>query len=118
MKRDSPLFNYGSRIAVGLAASGGLICAACVSGLPAITCKALARIYALELELFGTAGFCGIAILGGLAFPDIETKRWQIADTIFVCFFLLIGGASLLSGVILSGVSLQEAIDACWPIKS
>jgi hypothetical protein len=117
MKADSPLFSYGSRIAVGLAASGGLICAACVSGLPAITCGVLARLYKDEIELFGTVGICGIAILGVLAFPGGETKVRHIWDTVFVCFFLFLGLVSLIGGALQAGLTLQNAIDACWPTR-
>jgi hypothetical protein len=113
MKKGGALYKYSSRIAVGLAASGGLICAACISGLPAVTCKALAQIYVTALQLAGTAGFCGIVILGGLAFPSSSAREHSRTDTIFVCFFIAIGFVLML-GVLAVSTTLQSTINECW----
>jgi len=77
----------------------------------------LARIYGKEIEIFGTAGLCGVTILALLAVGN-ETKTGHLLDVIFVCFFLLLGCAIFFGGVVLSGTYLLDTIDACWPIKA
>jgi hypothetical protein len=113
MKRDSPLYAYSSRIAVGMAVSGGIICAACISGLPAAPCKALAHLYGNALNFFGITGFCGIVILGALAVPDRETDHQHRLDTIMISIFLGIGLLTIILGF-LQSVSLGGIIDQCW----
>ena len=113
MKPGDPFHDYSSRIAAGLAAAGGLLCAACVSGLPAVQCKALANLYGTEIELFGTAGFCGNAIPGGLALADSDNPRRHVRDSAFVMVFLVTGILFLLGGVIVSGLRLYTVIDQC-----
>jgi len=54
---------------------------------------------------------------GVLAFPGGETKVRHIWDTVFVCFFLFLGLVSLIGGALQAGLTLQNAIDACWPTR-
>ena len=113
MKADKPLYGYSSRIAVGLAAAGGLMCAACISGLPTATCKALAQLYGTAIGSFGAAGLSGLAILGGLAFPGRETERKHRTDSVLTIFFICLGFVAMLLGVVQS-LFLRGIIDQCW----
>lgn len=113
MNRDTPYYRYARQIAVGLAASGGLLCAASVSGLPAITCKPLAYLYGDAIETFGTAGFSGIAIIGILVFPPVESKLREKGDFIVTLILLGIGMFSILGGM-LESLRLSSIVRQCW----
>ena len=47
------------RLAIGTAASSGIILAGCISALPASSCTAIAETYVLAILGFGLAGFMG-----------------------------------------------------------
>jgi hypothetical protein len=74
----------------------------------------MARLYGNAIGLFGIAGFSGIVIVGALAFPKGHHTK---ADAYFAGTFILIGSACLMIGLILAGFSLQQTIEACWPLK-
>jgi hypothetical protein len=112
MKKGDALYDYSNRVAVGLAASGGLVCAACISGLPSVTCNALAQVYVYGLQLSGTAGFSGIVILGALAFPKSLTRLRSRTDTIGICIFLGIGFLSMV-GVLVVSTMLPGTVSQC-----
>lgn len=113
MKKDSSLHSYTRQIGVGLAASGGLLCAACISGLPAVTCKALATLYGHAIVTFGTAAFCGVFVVSVTLMPNRETDRQHHFDTFFVIPMIAVGMLSVLGGM-LEGIGLGSTIEQCW----
>lgn len=115
MKKDSVIYATSRRVALGFAASGGLICAACLSALPSSTCGAIASVYLQGIQAFGAVGFCGVAILGAIETPSREDQREHRIDTFFSVLLLVVGGISLLLGFFLSVSSLPDAVHICWP---
>ena len=115
MNKSSPMYAYSRYIALGLAASGGLICAACISALPSAQCGALANVYLQGIQAFGSAGFSGIVILGGIETMHRDGQVHHKTDVLFAIFFIALGGAAMLLGLILSATGLPAAVRACWP---
>jgi hypothetical protein len=117
MKKGSQIYAYSRYVAFGLAASGGLICAACISAHPSANCAAMARVYLVGIQSFGEAGFCGVAILGAIEISSREGRREHRTDSIFAASLMTLGALGLLIGLIISITSLPEAVGICWQTK-
>lgn len=66
-------FQGAERIAVGVAASGGLITAACISGLPSASCTAMAQTYERAIGDFGVVALISLFAVGVMVIlPSIE----------------------------------------------
>lgn len=71
---------------IGIAASSGLVMAACLSGLPSTTCTALAEAYGRAIVSFGAAALLPLAlVVGGIFLPR---SRWGFAVAAGI-FFLV-----------------------------
>jgi hypothetical protein len=101
-------------LALGLAASGGLMCAAAVSALPSANCAAMALLYLHAIQVFGTAGISGISVLAGIETPSRDDEKHHRKDFYFASGILLIGGIAIVLGVLLSITELPKAVGTCW----
>jgi len=115
MKKDSRIYAFSKHAAFGMAVSGGLISAACIGGLPSANCGAIANVYLQGIQTFGSAGFCGIAILGGIEPTARSEHTSHKTDVIMASCLLAVGGVALLLGLLLASVGLPHAVHACWP---
>jgi hypothetical protein len=66
MKRPPTEAYRWKKIAYGIAGVSGLLLAACVSGMPAVTCTAMAELYGRSITNFGGAGLFAIVVALGL----------------------------------------------------
>lgn len=64
LEKRSMDFDFLERLAIGVAAAGGLVMAACISGLPSASCTALVETYSKAIGFFG---FSALSALVGLA---------------------------------------------------
>ena len=72
LEKRSMGFDFVDRLAIGVAAAGGLVMAACISGLPSASCTALAETCAKAIGFFGVSAF--VALLGLVALEHVSTE--------------------------------------------
>ena len=65
--KSSPIeFGIEERFGIGIAVASGLVMAACISGLPAMSCTALAEAYAKAVNNFGLTAFGSLLTLASM----------------------------------------------------
>jgi len=98
------------RVFVGVAASSGLIVAACLAGLPSVSCTALAQTYVIAVLGFGSAAFGAVFALG------VYTIRWRTTlPAKIVPYFYLAGVIALFFGAVLSSnYNIRIAEHTCF----
>jgi hypothetical protein len=75
-------FDFLERLAIGVAAAGGLVMAACISGLPSASCAALAETYARAISVFGVTAIIALLDLVPLIVAQqtlLRLRLYQIA---------------------------------------
>lgn len=78
---------FGLQIGLGIAASGGLLVAACVTALPTASCAALAEVYLRAIHWFGATAIMAAVLI----FFAIPTRtKYQIFGFKWYFLFLLI----------------------------
>ena len=90
------------RLLFGIAASGGLVMAASIGGLPSATCAALAETYARAIN-----GFGGLAVLSLLAVAAIKAS---FSSSVLVGFIIVLALLTIAS----SNQNLHASILHCY----
>jgi Kef-type K+ transport system membrane component KefB len=94
MTAKTTLFSSSSKLVIGVAAASAIILAACITGLPAATCTAMAEAYARAIAAFGSAALVAASMfaIASEYFPNPKA-RWEVAVNtgyamiVFVYFF-------------------------------
>jgi len=75
-------FPTGERIVIGLGAASGLITAACISGLPSVSCTSLAQTHTLSIICFGSTALGALLALACIFFsrPRISFVKAKSAN--------------------------------------
>jgi hypothetical protein len=102
-------FALGERLAIGIAAAGGLITAACISGLPATTCTALAETYGRAINSFGLTALGGLTNLAFLYAARTHLKSMSPSHVAHQRRFISLAYSALNFGVMVLAAYLFAA---------
>ena len=110
---------FAEKVAIGLAAAGGLMTAAVVSAIPSAQCRALAEVYFHAVQCFGAAALSGLGIIFLSYFTHAANDRiYRVVWGAFIYLFLLVGLVSFYGGILPTQRALGDAVSQCWPVKA
>jgi hypothetical protein len=93
------------RVLIGLAASSGIVLAACVSGLPSTNCTALVQTYNQAIHGFGSVAVLSLLFILIGSMPRRPYLIWTLAIGAIANFVLAFGA---------SAQNLRLAVDHCY----
>jgi hypothetical protein len=116
LEKRSLDFDFLERLAIGVAAAGGLVMAACISGLPSASCTALAETYSKAIGIFGSSAFSALLGLAVLIVAQQTFLRLRLSTGYrFLGYGFLLGAFYFfVAGAIASGGNLREATKQCF----
>lgn len=106
--------SFMHRVALGLAAAGGLVTAACIAALPGSRCLAVAWVYYHAVTMFGGGAVGALVYVAiDLAPPNVmrylgrskKPFKWFLAA---IVLFVMIAGVNVVPA------RLADAIPFCW----
>ncbi len=106
--------SYMHRVALGLAAAGGLVSAACIAALPESGCLAVAWVYYHAITMFGGAAVGALAYVAvDLAPPNVmrymgrskKPLQWFLGAIVLIV---------MVAGLNVVPARLAHAIPLCW----
>jgi hypothetical protein len=97
------------RFLLGMAASGGLICAACLSALPSAACPEMAETYSLAIR---TMGFGSLVCLLTAEAWSLNKRERMVRDPVTIGATVMTAGVFFMA-LITSDVNLKAATKVC-----
>lgn len=106
-------FSPHQKVFAGIAVTCGIVVAACISGIPAITCTALAQTYGQAVSDFGLLALISVTLFS-LFFEPPTTKIRQRLYYIAAAIFSLYVGWQFVGAILAGRQNLNLSLAQCY----